>query len=73
MKRSITSNPTILMTTLTKNRGVHVSTISKANNKNLRMKSYVRRTINLLTDKAKAIRAEWCPKLLNHLKTPRCF
>ncbi|QQP52223.1 Hypothetical protein FKW44_004306 [Caligus rogercresseyi] len=34
------------------------------------MKSYVRRTRNLLTDKAKAIRAERCPKLLNHLKHP---
>jgi hypothetical protein len=32
------------------------------------MKSYVRRHRNILTPQAKAIRAERCPRLLNHLK-----
>ena len=32
------------------------------------MKSYVRRVRNLLTTRSRALRAERCPKLLNHLK-----
>ncbi len=32
------------------------------------MSSYVRRCRNLLTDKAKSIRVEQCPKLLSYLK-----
>ncbi|QQP39333.1 Transposable element tcb2 transposase, partial [Caligus rogercresseyi] len=67
-EKVITPNLTIPMTTLSKNRGVHVFTISKAINSNLGMKSNVHRTRNLLTDKAKAISVERCPKLLNHLK-----
>ncbi|QQP57153.1 Uncharacterized protein FKW44_002045, partial [Caligus rogercresseyi] len=73
LKRSITANPIIPMTTLAKNRGVYVSTISKAINNSLRMKSYVRRTRNLLTDKAKAIRAERCPKFEPPQNTKKMF
>jgi hypothetical protein len=56
------------MTQLAKKRSVSLSTISRAVNHDLQMTSYVRTRRNLLTDKAKAIRAERCPKLLSHLK-----
>jgi len=56
------------MTSLSKNRSLYVSTVSRAVNLNLNMKSYIRRRRNLLTAKAKAIRIERCPKLLSHLK-----
>ena len=44
------------------------STISRAVKEDLGMKSYVRRVRNLLTTRSRALRAERCPKFLNHLK-----
>ena len=56
------------MTTLAKKRNVSLSTVSRAVNRNLGMTSYVQRRRHLLTAKAKAIRAERCPKLLSFIK-----
>lgn len=68
LKRSIKANPGTPMTTLAKNRNVSTKTVHKAVHEDLGMSSYVRRRRNLLTEKAKAIRAERCPKLLSFLK-----
>ena len=51
-----------------KSAAVSRSTISRAVNEDLDMKSYVRRVRNLLTTRSRALRTERCPKLLNHLK-----
>lgn len=72
LKRSISANPNTPMTTLAKNRHVSVKTIHKAVHDDLGLSSYVRRRRNLLTAKAKAIRAERCPKLLSYLKHKAC-
>ena len=56
------------MSKLAQKRSVSRSTISRAVNEDLDMKSYVRRVRNLLTNRSRALRAERCPKLLNHLK-----
>ena len=69
LKRSIKANPGTPMTTLAKNRNVSTKTVHKAVHENLGMYSYVRnRRRDLLSEKAKAIRAERCPKLLSFLK-----
>ena len=51
-------------------RAIHVSksTVSKAVKEDLGMKSFTRKRRNLLTERAKAIRRERAPKVLNHLK-----
>lgn len=67
LKRSIEANPSTSMTTLAKKRNVSLSTVSRAVNRNLGMTSYVRRRRHLLTAKAKAIRAERCPKVQEKL------
>ena len=41
---------------------------SREVNEDLDMMSYVKRVRNLLTTRSRALRAERCPKLLNHLK-----
>ena len=56
------------MSKLAQKRSVSRSTISRAVNEDLDMKSYVWRVRNLLTTRSIALRAERCPKLLNHLK-----
>jgi hypothetical protein len=56
------------MPKLARNRFVSRSTISRAVNTDLGMKSYNRRRRSILTGRSKATRAERCPKLLNHLK-----
>ena len=56
------------MSKLAQKRSVSRSTISRAVNEDLDMKSYVRTVRNLLTTRFRALRAERCPKLLNHLK-----
>ena len=56
------------MSKLAQKRSVSRSTIGRAVNEDLDMKSYVRRVCNLLTTRSRALRAERWPKLLNHLK-----
>ena len=77
LKRTLKSDPSQPMSKLAQKRSVSRSTISRAVKEDLGMKSYVRRVRNLLTTRSKALRAERCPKLLNHLKhkggTCPCF
>ena len=68
LKRTLKSEPSQPMSKLAQKRSVSRSTISRAVNEDLDMKSYVRRVRNLLTTRSRALRAERCPKLLNHLK-----
>ena len=68
LKRTLKSDPSQPMSKLAQKRSVSRSTISRAVNEDLDMKSYVRRVRNLLTTRSRALRAERCPKLLNHLK-----
>ena len=68
LKRTLKSDPSQPMSKLAQKRSVSRSTISRAAKEDLGMKSYVRIVRNLLTTRSKALRAERCPKLLNHLK-----
>ena len=68
LKRTLKSDPSQPMSKLAQKRSMSRSTISRAVNENLDMKSYVRRVRNLLTTRSRALRAERFPKLLNHLK-----
>ena len=68
LKRTLKAEPSQSMSKLAQKRRVSRSTISRAVKEDLGMKSYVRRVRNLLTTRAKALRAERCPKLLNYLK-----
>ena len=68
LKRTLKSDPSQPMSKLAQKRSVSRSTISRAVNEDLDMKSYVRRVRNLLTTRSCALRAERFPKLLNHLK-----
>ena len=70
LKRSIASNPKTPMTQLARDRHVSNRTLRRAVNQDLGMRSYVRGRKNLLTEKAKEMRKERAPLLLNHLKTP---
>ena len=66
LKRTLKSDPSQPMSKLAQKRSVSRSTISRAVNEDLDMKSYVRRVRNLLTTRSRALRAERCPKLLKH-------
>ena len=68
LKRTLKSDPSQPMSKLAQKRSVSRSTTSRAVKEDLGMKLYVRRVRNLLTTRSKALRAERCPKLLNHLK-----
>ena len=68
LKRTLKSDPSQPMSKLAQKRSVSRSTISRAVNEDLGMKSYVRRVRNLLTICSRALRGEKCPKLLNHVK-----
>lgn len=68
LKRSLKSDPSQPMSKLAEKRSVSRSTISRAINEDLGMKSYVRRVHNLLTTRSRALRVERCQELLNHLK-----
>ncbi len=68
LKRSIKVNQCTPMTVLAKNRNVSMKTIHKAIHEDLGMSSYICQCRNLLTEKAKAIRAKQCLKLLSFLK-----
>lgn len=68
LKRTLKADPSQPMSKLAQKRSVSRSTISRAVKEDLGMKSYVRRVRNLLTTRSRALRAERCPKLLNHLK-----
>ena len=69
LKRSILSNPKTPLKKLARARHVSSRTIRRAVNRDLGMRSYVRRRRNLLTEKAKETRKERAPGLLRHLKT----
>ena len=66
--RTLKSDPSQPMSKLAQKRSVSRSTISRAVNEDHDMRSYVRRVRNLLTTRSRALGAERCPKLLNHLK-----
>ena len=68
LKRTLKSDPSQPMSKLAQKCSVSRSTISRAVNEDLDMKSYVRRVRNLLTTRSRSLRAGRCPKLLNHLK-----
>ena len=68
LKRTLKSDPSQPMSKLAQKRNVSRSTISRAVKEDFGMKSYVRKVRNLLTTRSRALRAERCPKLLNHLK-----
>ena len=68
LKRTLKSDRSQPMSKRAQMRSVSRSTISRAVKEDLVMKSYVRRVCNLLTTRSRAIRAERCPQLLNHLK-----
>ena len=69
LKKSILSNPRTPMNKLARDRHVSSRTVRRAVKHDLGMRSYVRRRRNLLTEKAKEVRRERAPVLLNHLKT----
>lgn len=67
LKRSVRANPGTPMKTLARDRHVSKSTICRAV-RDLGMRSYSRRRMNLLTERAKEMRRERAPKVLNLLK-----
>ena len=68
LKRKLKSDQSQPMSKLAQKRSVSRSTTSRAVNEDLDIKSYIRRVFNLLTTRSRALIAERCPKLLNHLK-----
>ena len=68
LRMSVKANPRTSMKILARDRHVSKSTISRAIREDLGMRSYVRKRLNLLTERAKEIRRERTPKVLNLLK-----
>ena len=71
LKRTLKSDSSQPMSKLAQKRSVSRSTISRAGNEDLDMKSYARRVCNLLTTRSRALRGERCSKHVNHLKHKR--